>query len=144
MEALVIYVFLFQGAISELELESPITPGGDAPDFPVNGAHINIGLNAISGETGEGIIHPPVSEELMGAVGGAAPSQHDSSGNNTGLDRADVIEKAEWIRSISMEMAEAAEEARAHRMISRLTWGALASLVLAVGLALLWKWKPKN
>ena len=126
-----------------MELESPITPGGDAPDFPVNGAH-NIGLNAISGETGEGIIHPPVDEELIGAVGGVAPGPHDSSANYTGLDRADVIERAEWIRSISMEMAEAAEEARAHRMISRLTWGALASLVLAVGLALLWKWKPKK
>ena len=48
------------------------------------------------------------------------------------------------MRSISHELNREVEEARTHRFITRLTWGSLAVVVIAVGLTLLWKWKPQN
>ena len=68
------------------------------------------------------------------------PSGLFSDSENTDGVRPEIV----WIRSISHELTREAEEARAHRFVTRLTWGSIAVVVLAVGLTVLWKWKSKN
>ena len=68
------------------------------------------------------------------------PSGFFSGSENIDGVRPEIV----WMRSISHEFTKEAEEARTHRFVTRLTWGSIAVVVIAVGLTVLWKWKSKN
>lgn len=68
-----------------------------------------------------------------------------SSRNSGGRNIVDSVRsEIRLMRNFSEDLSREAEEARAHRLVTRLTWGSIAAVVIAVGLTLLWKWKPHN
>ncbi len=134
---------------------SLLTSPDSALTLPGQGdASNSLGENNSAGERSVNIVTDGGNEEENSATGNEAAG--GSNDNNTGAVTPDllrdgansspraVVSDIHLMRSISHEISREAEEARVHRLITRLTWGSIAAVVLAVGITLLWKWKPKN